>query len=300
MKNVLITGGSGMVGRALSKQLKQQNIEVAWLTQNIKKEHNIKQYNWNINNNSIDLNSIKGVDTIFHFAGANVAGHRWTKKYKESIYNSRVQSSKLLFNSLANNPNNVKTLVCASAIGIYGNNCPEPVQENSEYANTFLAKVCQHWEAEAVKFESLGIRVIRVRLGVVIAPNEGYIKNISLPIKWGLASALGNGKMITSWIHINDACNLFIHAAQNLNINGAYNAVAPNPASNKQITKEICKAMHRPLILPNVPAFVIKLFFGQMASMLLASQNISANKIIQSNFKFKFKNIQEAIQDVIH
>ena len=299
MKNILITGGSGLVGKHLTKILEAHKNEVTWIGR-AKRESNFRQkYNWDLEKGSIDRGWLQHTDTIIHLAGAGVADHKWTGAYKKEIYDSRIKSTQLLFNTLAKEEHSVKTLVCASAIGIYGNDCPERTDENAPAKNNFLAQVCDDWEKEARKFESLGIRVVIIRVGIVLAKEGGFVKAVATPAKWGLGAALGNGKMTTSWIHIDDLCGIFIKVGNDINMKGAYNAVAPNPVSNKQICKAISKALHRPFFLPNVPSFVLKLALGEMASMILANQNISSKKIEKAGYIFRFDKVEEAIADVI-
>lgn len=299
MKNLLITGGSGLVGKHLSQILEASKIDVSWIGR-AKSERPVHQkYNWDVNNGQIDIGWLQNTDTIIHLAGAGVADRKWTELYKKEIYDSRIKSTQLLFNTLANNEHSVKTLVCASAIGIYGNNCPNSTDENAHAQSNFLAKVCDDWEKEALKFESLGIRVVIIRVGIVLAKEGGFVKAVAAPAKWGLGAAFGNGKMMTSWIHIKDLCGIFIKAGNDINMSGAYNAVAPNPVSNEEITKAICKALHRPFFLPNVPAFMLKLGLGEMASMILANQNISSKKIEKAGYLFAFNQVEEALADVI-
>ena len=299
MKNILITGGSGLVGKHLTQILEANKNEVAWIGRAKKIPSQRQKYNWNIENGKIDKGWLQNTDTIFHLAGAGVADHRWTDDYKKEIYDSRIKSTQLLFNTIATEEHSVKTLVCASAIGIYGNDCQESTDENAEVKTNFLAKICDDWEKEALKFESLGIRVVIIRVGIVLAKDGGFVKAVSALAKWGLGAAFGNGKMITSWIHINDLCEIFMKAGNDKNMKGAFNAVAPNPVSNKTITKSICKALNRPLILPNVPSFMLKLALGEMASMILANQNISSKKIEKTGYNFAFSQVEEAITDVI-
>lgn len=299
MKNILITGGSGLVGKHLTQILEANNNEVAWIGRAKKEISSHQKYNWDVEKKTTDKGWLKVADTIIHLAGAGVADHRWTDDYKKEIYDSRIKSTQLLFNTLAKENHSVKTLVCASAIGIYGNNCPEITDENAPAKTNFLAKVCDDWEKEALKFESLGIRVVIIRVGIVLAKDGGFVKAVAAPAKWGLGAAFGNGKMMTSWIHIDDLCGIFMKGGNDINMSGAYNAVAPNPVSNERITKAICKALHRPFFLPNVPAFMLKLALGEMASMILANQNISSKKIEKTGYKFAFSQVEEAITDVI-
>lgn len=300
MKNILITGGSGLVGKHLTQVLEANKMNVSWIGRSKSKKTTYRKYNWDLETMSIDRGWLQNTDTIFHLAGAGVVDNKWTESYKQEIYDSRIKSTQLLFNTLSKEENSIKTLICASAIGIYGNDCPESTDETAPAQNNFLAKVCDDWEKEARKFESLGVRVVIIRVGIVLAKEGGFVKAVASPAKWGLGAAFGNGKLMTSWIHINDLCGIFMKAGNDIQMSGAYNAIAPNPVSNKQITKAICHALHRPFFLPNIPAFILKLTLGEMASMILANQNISSKKIEKAGYIFRFDKVEEAITDVIN
>jgi len=298
MKRYIISGGTGLVGKRLSELLIDGGDSISLLSRD-NQSNLTKKYVWDIEKSEIDLAWLNETDTLIHLAGAGVADKKWTASYKKEIYDSRINSTKLLFESLKNNPHTVKTIVTASAIGIYGNDLNGIVDESSPSANTFLAKVCKDWEKEVLKFETLGIRVVILRTGIVLSKNGGFISEISKPIKLFLGSVFGNGKQVMSWIHIDDLCRMYIKAAEDENRKGIFNAVAPNPVSNSEITKKMASRLHRILILPNIPVFVLKLIFGEMAGMLLSNQNISCKKIISSGFDFKYSSIDSALEDLI-
>lgn len=294
----LITGGSGMIGKRITQEILLKNNEVNWLSSSYKQQNGVQSFHWDIKTNKIDTDCFNGVDVIIHLAGAGVTDHNWTEDYKKEMIDSRILSTRLLFNSLKNLPQKPKVIVSASAIGIYGHITEELTTEIAPAGNTFLAKLTQQWEEEVDLFEQLGIRVVKLRVGIVLATEGGFLKKVAAPAKWGLGAALGNGKMITSWIHINDLVNMFLFAAEHDKLHGAYNAVAPHPVSNYEISKQIARALHKPFFMPNVPVFALRLVFGEMASIILSSQHISSQKITSAGFTFRFNDIEPALNNL--
>lgn len=288
-----------MVGKKLTQMLVGKGHEVAWLTRNSKSKSPIKLFEWDVKNQTIDKAVFDFAEVIINLAGAGVADKKWTDAYKKEIYDSRILSTQLLANALAGNTNKVHTYISASAIGIYGNNTALNTTENTPAADTFLAKVCEDWESAVKPIENLGIRIGIIRVGVVLAKDGGFIKEVSVPINMFAGAALGNGQQQTSWIHIDDLCRMFIGLIENKGLSGVFNGVAPNPETNKKLTQLLAKQLGKPLILPNAPAFIIKLLFGEMGSMLLGSQHISAQKILDSGFTFQFPTAQQAIADLV-
>lgn len=299
MTKVVIAGGSGLVGKRLTQMLIDKGHEVAWLTRKIKPSQAIKQFEWDVIKQTIDNTVFDFAEVILNLAGAGVADKKWTDAYKKEIYDSRILSTQLLANALSANANKVHTYVSASAIGIYGNNTALNTTENAPAAHTFLAKVCEDWETAVKPIEKLGIRTGIIRVGVVLAKDGGFIKEVSTPINLFFGAALGSGEQQTSWIHIEDLCSMFIVLSENKSLSGVFNGVAPNPETNKKLTQLLAKQLGKPLILPNAPAFVIKLLFGEMGSMLLGSQHISAQKILDSGFTFQFPTAHQAIADLV-
>lgn len=294
----LITGGSGLIGSEITKILLEKKEVVNWLTSSKKEKKDVNSFNWNINKNQLDENCFQDVDVIFHLAGAGIADKKWSDERKKELIESRIKSTQLLFEYLKLMKNKPKTIVCSSAIGIYKNQNDNLLNEESESGSDFLADLTNQWEIAVNKFEGIGIRVVKLRIGIVLSKNGGYLKSIAAPIKYGFAAALGTGKMITSWIHITDLANLFLFAAENDKMNGVYNAVAPNPVTNFQMTKQIAKVLNRPFFLPNVPAFILKLVFGEMSSVILMSQNISSKKTEKSGFEFRFIYLIDALRNI--
>ncbi len=298
MGRYIITGGTGLVGKKISKALYKNGDDVCLLSRRGGFEDEFYKYKWSVSKQEVDKKWLTETDTIIHLTGAGVADKKWTEAYKKEIYDSRILSTRLLFETLKNNTHSIKTIVAASAIGIYGNDVKEIADENYPVADTFLAKVCKDWEAEVNKFSELGIRVVIIRVGVVLSSNGGFIKEVSKPIKMFVGAALGNGKHLMSWIHIDDLCALFIKASKDSKMSGVYNAVAPNPISNKLITKKMAILLRKPLWLPNVPLFALKFLFGEMADMLVANQHISSKKILDAGFQFEFPDVDLALADI--
>jgi uncharacterized protein (TIGR01777 family) len=297
MTKVIISGGSGMIGANLTKNLEKKGHEVVWLSRNLTKTKQAS-YFWDPETGQIDLECLKGVGAIINLAGAGVADKRWTPDYMDEILNSRIKATELLYQTLKNNPNEVKTFLSASAVGIYGNNPTDNTNEAGPLGDTFLAEVCQKWEQKAMEVSSLGIRTGIVRIGIVLSEQGGFVKEISGLAKWGLAAALGKGSQQTPWIHLNDLSRIFIHILEYSFVEGVFNGVAPASESNIKLTQLICKAMHRPMFLPPVPVFILSIMVGKMAPMLLANQSISAEKILQSGFMFEFPDAKFAIEEI--
>lgn len=296
-EKILITGGTGLVGRHLSQLLAKKGYEVALLGRKEGSVNGFTCYRWDPGTGYIDLQALEGTKMIINLAGALVA-KRWTKTYKKEIYDSRILSTRLLVEALKTQNHEVKTLIGTSAIGIYGNKVKGAL-EDFPVGNTFLANVCADWETENHQAAALGIRTCTMRVGVVLAKEGGFIPEVCAPIKKYVGAVLGTGHQMVSWIHIEDLCRLYIMALENPNMNGVYNAVAPIPVSNKEITYRMANLLGRPILLPPVPGFALRIIFGEMASVLLADQEVSCNKSIQSGFVYHFPDIDKALRNLI-
>lgn len=298
---VLITGATGLIGNELVKLLLQNGVTVHYLSTSKSKlitQSNYKGYYWNPKSGQINTNAFDDVEVIIHLAGASVS-KRWTLSYKEEIINSRVLSTRLLFQALSKNQNQVQHIISASAIGIYPSSLTNVYQEDNEQVdNSFLGEVVAKWENEVSVFERLGIKVSKVRIGLVLAQNGGALKEMLRPIKLGLGLAFGNGNQYQSWIHINDLTQIFYFIMKN-KLEGVYNAVSPYPVSNKELIKTIANTIKMPCFLPNVPKFVMKLVLGEMHQILFASQNVSARKILNKGFQFKYASLDKALQNIL-
>lgn len=298
---VLITGATGMIGQELVKVLHQNNVKVNYLSTSKDKlvsKENYKGFYWNPNTNEIDINAFEGVSVIYHLAGATVA-KRWTSSYKKEILDSRTIPTRLLFNTLQNIQNKVTQIISASAIGIYPDSLGAIYnEENTGVDNSFLGKVVELWENEVDAFKKLNILVTKIRIGIVLSNKGGALPQMVQPIKYGVGAAFGSGKQYQSWIHVEDLVNIFYYT-QVSELDGIYNAVAPHPVTNSAMTKEIAKVLKRPLWLPNIPKFVMKMVLGEMHILVFSSQSVSALKILNQGFQFKFATIEKALTDLL-
>ena len=298
---VLITGATGLIGQEIVLLCRQKGISVNYLTTNkrkIESDDNYQGYYWNPRTGEIDANCIDGVEAIINLVGASIA-KRWTDKYKKEIIDSRVKTVELLIQVLKNNAHTVKKIVSASAIGIYADSQTNYYQEDSkELGNGFLTEVVSLWEAAIDEFKTIGLEVSKIRIGLVLAGNGGALQEMVKPIRFGVGSVFGDGKQWQSWIHVTDLANIFIYTLQN-KIYGIINGVAPNPVSNKDLTKTIAVVLNRPLILPNIPKFFMKLMLGEMHVVLFESQRVSSQKIEDFGFSFQFHHLQLALKDLL-
>ena len=298
---VLITGATGLIGTQLVSLLLQNGISVNYLTTSKNKIVNELNYNgfyWSPEQGIIDENCLMGVDSIINLAGANIS-KRWTNSYKQEIIESRLLSSALLFKALKSNPNQVKQIVSASGTSIYPNSDSIIYDENSTQVNpSFLGNVVIKWEESTDKFASLGLKVCKLRTGIVLSSKGGALVEMLKTIQLGLGSSFGSGKQIQSWIHIHDIAALYYFAINN-DLDGVYNAVSPNPVTNEELTFTIAKVLKKPLFMPNIPKFMMSLFLGEMHELLFENRNLSAKKIIDKGFVFKYKTIGEALKNIL-
>lgn len=297
---ILITGATGLIGTELVKLLLLKNHSVNYLTtvkSKIEYQPNYQGFYWNPQEGKIDENAIVGVDAIIHLAGANIA-QRWTNKYKQEIIESRTLSSELLYNLVKKHPNTVKQIISASGTAIYPDSISKVYFENAtESEDSFLSNVVKRWEESVNTFQVLGIKVCKLRTGIVLSNNGGALPEMVKPIKMGFGAAMGSGRQIQSWIHIKDLVALYYFMLEN-QLDGIYNAVSPNPVSNQELTTVIAKTLKKPLWLPNVPKFVMKLALGEMCDLLFSSKNLSSKKISNAGFQFQFPRVDRAIADL--
>ena len=296
MDKILITGGTGLVGTHLTALLQSKGHEVVMLSRKAGERHGIKLFAWDPASQYIDLRAFEGVNKIVHLAGAGIADHRWTQSYKQQIKESRVLSTQLLVDTLNKQAIRPEVLVSTSAIGIYGNQVKGIADENSQPGDSFLAEVCKHWESP---LQQATCRTVALRVGVVLAKESGFIPQVAAPIKWGVGAALGSGKQLMSWIHIDDLCKMYEWSLYQPEANGVYNAVAPEPVSNAEITKQMAKRLHRPLIAPNVPEFALRILFGEVTDTLLANQHIQPTRFVQAGFAFQYPTLSKALDNLM-
>jgi len=298
---VLITGATGLIGKEIVKICHTKGISVNYLTTSKSKletKDSYKGFYWNPYTNEIDKTCFEGVDAIINMVGASIS-KRWTKKYKNTLLKSRIDTAALLKSTIDKYNYPIKHIVSASAIGCYPSSLTNYYEENyPDISNTFLGKVVEQWENKIDEFEILGIKVCKLRIGLVLSEKGGALPEIIKPIKFGAGAAFGKGTQWQSWIHVEDLANLIMHALEN-NLTGIYNAVAPNSVNNKEFTKIAAKVLKRPLILPNIPKFIMKLILGEMHILLFESQRISSKKIEDDGFNFKYANLEPALRDLL-
>lgn len=297
-QKILITGGTGTVGMHLSNRLREAGHEIVHLSRNPSKKAHFPTFEWDIKKSFIDEKAFSGITHIVHLAGAGVADERWTDERKKVILKSRVDSAELLYQYIKKLDIHLESYVSASAIGIYGDTGNDLVDEESARGSGFLADVVEKWEASADTFSDI-TRVAKVRIGVVLSSTGGALEAMAKPVKLYAGAPLGSGKQYMSWIHQDDLVEIFKHVIEE-KLAGVYNAVAPNPVSNATLTKSIASALNKPLILPNVPAFAMRLMLGEMAQMVLDGARVSSSKVESTGFKFKFENDKEAVNDLLH
>jgi uncharacterized protein (TIGR01777 family) len=305
---ILITGGTGMIGTRLAEMLLAKGYGVIILTRDARevkhKNANVTYANWDVKKQTIDHTAVAGADHIIHLAGAGVADKRWGDKRKKEIVESRTQGSALLVKAIGETQNHIKTIVSASAIGWYGADTLESRKEGFEEiqkADTaFLGETCRLWEESIQPVEQLGKRLVKLRTGIVLSKKGGALEEFKKPLKGFVAAVLGDGKQVVSWIHIDDLCRMYIAGIENESMQGAYNAVAPNPVTNKTLTLALAKQMHgNTFITLHVPSFVLKIVLGEMSIEVLKSATVSSEKMKAAGFEFKFPSIEKALIDLI-
>lgn len=305
MQTILVTGGTGLIGKTLVPFLQQKGYRIIILTRNAKGKaasENLSYAEWDIKKQTIDIAALQQSDFIIHLAGAGVMDERWSDKYKKEIVDSRVKSSELLVKNLSENTNEVKAIVCASAIGWYGEDVQKgkAFTEDDPAATDFLGETCRLWEESISAAEKLNIRVVNIRTGIVLDKNGGALAEFTKPVKFGMATILGSGTQIVSWIHIKDHCRILLQAIEHSNMTGSYNSVAPEPVSNRVLVTTVAKILKGSLYVGvPVPSFFLKLFLGQRSIEILKSCTVSCTKIKNTGYSFIFPGIKAALNDLL-
>ncbi|SHF26758.1 TIGR01777 family oxidoreductase [Chryseobacterium takakiae] len=299
MKNIiLITGAGGLIARELAKRL-EKNYTVRFLTR--KKKHD-NEFEWNIKNKTIDDAAFEGVSHIIHLAGANISKKRWTDERKKELISSRIDSADLIAKTLQEKKIKLKSFISASGINYYGTKTTDTIfTENDGPGNDFLSEVVVLWERAADEFKeyNLAERVVKIRTAVVLSEKDGALKKMLPTIEMGIGSPLGSGKQYMPWVHIDDICSIYEFALKNPDVDGAFNAVSPQHTTNENLTKKIAEVLKKPLFMPNVPGFILKLIFGELADALLEGSRASAEKIQKAGFKFTFPDLKNALENLL-
>ena len=270
-KNILITGSSGLIGTKLIRSLQDKGYFVSVLSRNPEKLKGVKAFKWNIEEQTIDHEALKDVDTIIHLAGAGIADERWTKSRKQLIIDSRVLSTKLLYKAIEETKAPIKTIISASAVGFYGDRADEILNENSANGTGFLAECCQQ---------------------------GGALAKLETPVSLFLGAPLGSGKQWMPWIHVTDLLAVFEKAIENSKLVGTYNACSPIPVTNLEFTKILAKTLFRPVWPIKVPEFILKAVLGEMSEVVLISNHTTSQKLINSGFKFRYAGLDEALKEI--
>jgi len=296
-KNVLLTGGTGFIGKHLTDVLIENGFTVSILSRSDRKNTpSITYYKWNLKDNFIDRDAILNADYIVHLAGEGIVEKRWTKRRKKAILESRTKPVQLILSILKENNKTLDAFVSASAVGIYGAFTSQEIcTENTPPANDFLGMTCQKWEAAADQITTLGIRTVKIRTGIVLGKGEGFLKKITPGFKAGFGAILGSGKQYIPWIHVEDLCQIYLKAIVDTDMQGAYNATITDNTTNATLSRILAHLYGYTIWLPNIPAFLIRLGLGKMSIAVLEGQRISSEKIQKAGFEFQYTDIETTL-----
>lgn len=303
MQTILITGGTGLVGGHLIPKLTSKGYKIHVLSrskQDSKEEH-VSFFKWNIKEQFIEDGALDNVDYIIHLAGAGIADSKWTDNRKEILIDSRVDSLQLIYDEIKKSGNKPAKLISTSGIGYYGAYTTDKIfEETDKPGEDFVSEICVKWEQAASQFLTLGMNVVIPRVAVVLADNGGALDRMKTPTKFNIGSPLGSGEQYMPWIHMDDVCRFYIEAIENEKINGVYNLSADEHVTNKVFSKTLASTMGKAHFFPNVPAFMLKLLFGEMANIILKGSRVSNEKLNETGFDFKFRELKKALADVIN
>lgn len=296
MPTTLLAGGSGLIGTRLAELLREQGHTVRLLSRS---PHGEGQFAWDPAAGTLDEAALQDVDYVINLAGAGIADRRWTTARKRELIDSRVQSTRVLAEALQRSGHRPKAWISASAIGYYGNSGEQIMREtDAPVERSFMVSCCEQWEQVADEVAAMGIRTVKLRIGVVLAKEGGALAEFVKPLRFGLGAYFGNGKAWYSWIHRDDLCRAFIWALDHPEVSGVFNAVAPHPARIKALVYATARAMRQPAVILPAPAFAMRLLFGEMSAVILNSNHISAEKILQAGFEFQYRTLDGALQAI--
>lgn len=298
-KHILITGGTGLLGKVLSEELVDKGHQVSLLSRNPEKVKKYKAFDWDVKKQEIDQGCIEGVDIIIHLAGAGIADEKWTDDRKKTIIKSRTKSIELIYDLLAKKPNKVEAVISASAVGFYGDRGDEVLTEESRRGSGFLSDTCVAWENAVDGGSSLGLRVVKYRIGLLLTEEGGVLKPFKLMANTFSAMKFGDGQQWAPWIHIDDLVGMFIMAVENEQINGVYNASAPTPVRNQEFVKELARTLRKPFWPMFVPKFALKLGLGERNELVLMSNRTDSSKIQNAGYRFEYTNLKNAFKDIL-
>lgn len=300
-QNVILTGGTGFIGKKLTRLLLENGFSVSVLSRYVKENsEGISYYKWDVDAGTIDEQAILNADYVIHLAGENIGAKRWTVNRKKAILDSREKSTQLLFSCLHKHNKQLKAFVSASGVGIYGAITDEVIcSETTPAASDFLGTVCQKWEAATNPIRDLGIRTVQIRTGLVLGKGDGVLQQLIPLFKYKLGSAIGSGNQYMPWIHIDDLCRIYLASMLNSEMQGPYNAAINDSTNNTIFSSALAKVFGYTIWLPNVPAFVLQLVLGQMAQLVLKGRRINSDTIEKTGFQFQFTDLEKALRDCI-
>lgn len=297
-RNILITGASGLIGPRLIKNLLEKGHRVSVLSRQTSNLKGVSTYNWDIDKQLVDLKAFEGIDTIIHLAGAAIADKRWTKQRKQEIIDSRIRSTQLLYHTIEAIKAPVRTFISASAVGYYGDRNDEILYEESKSGTGFLADCCKQWEAAVDEGMKSGMRVVKLRIGIVLSKQGGALSELARPVSFFVGAPLGSGKQWMPWIHLTDLVAIFEKAIENSDYSGTFNACTPYPVTNYEFTKILAKKLFRPVWPINVPEFVLKTMLGEMSTVILNSNRTSPQKLLDMGFRFRYQGLDAALSEI--
>jgi len=292
---VLITGATGFIGQELVKRLERPVVLSRSAESARAKLGNVTAIRWDAEKEPPPAAAFDGVDAVVHLAGEPVAEGRWNAEKKRRIRDSRILGTRNLVRGLEQLTTRPRVLISASAVGYYGSRGDDVLYEDAAAASDFLADICRDWEAESQRARDLGIRVVNPRIGIVLGKGGGAVAKMLLPFKLGLGGRLGDGHQWMPWVHVDDIVGLILFAIERENLQGAANATAPHPVTNREFTRVLAHVLHRPAIFP-VPAFALKLAIGEFGDILLASQRALPRVLLDAGYPFKYPTLEEALR----
>ena len=300
-KNVVLTGGTGFIGKKLTKLLLENGFSVSILSRSFKENsEGISYFQWNVDAGTIDEQAILNADYVIHLAGENIGAKRWSLNRKKTILDSRVKSTKLLYTCLKFNNKKLDAFISASGVGIYGAVTDEQLcSETTPAANDFLGTVCQQWEAATNPIHDLGIRTVQIRTGLVLGKGDGVLQQLVPLFKFKFGSAIGSGKQYMPWIHIDDLCQIYLKAILDSAMQGPFNAAVNDKTTNTIFSKTLAKVFGYTIWLPNVPAFMLRLVLGEMAQLVLKGRKVASDKIEKAGFQFQYTDLEKALRNCL-
>ncbi len=303
-KRIVITGATGLIGRKLVRALIHRGDNVIVFSRDAEKAkaffpRAMESVEWNYKHPEQWKCKIENSDAVVHLAGVNLFAKRWNDEFKKSIIESRQVSTINIVDAIKSCDKKPEVFISASGIGYYGDCGDQVLSEESQAGSDFLANVCKSWESEAKTVETFGVRSVQIRTGLVLSTEDGALKQMLPPFKFFIGGYLGNGKQWASWLHIDDIVEIYLHAIDNSSLTGSLNATSPNPIIMKEFAQTLARVLHRPSLFP-VPKFILKLVVGEASEVILASQRINVNKLIDSGYKFKFEILEDALRDLLN